>query len=87
MSRAGIIGGIFAVLVLGLLIYLSMGFNQYTCEVCIDFKGRSKCRTASGADRESAITAARDNACAYLVRSKTDGFLCNHTPSAKVTCQ
>jgi hypothetical protein len=87
MSRAGVIGGVFGVLIFGLLLYLSMGFSQHTCEVCIEFKGRTKCRTASGADRKTAITAARDNACAFLVNSKTDGFLCSQTPSAKETCQ
>jgi hypothetical protein len=86
MSRAGVIGVVFGVLILGLLFYLSMGFTQQTCEVCIEFKGRTKCRTASGADRKTAINAARDNACAFLVSSKTDGFLCAQTPSAKVTC-
>jgi hypothetical protein len=86
MSRAGIIGVVFGVLILGLLFYLSMGFTQHTCEVCIAFKGQTKCRTASGADRKTAISAARDNACAFLVSSKTDGFLCGQTPSAKVTC-
>ena len=86
MSRAAVIGGVFGVLILGLLLYLSMGFSQYTCEVCIEFKGRTKCRTASGADQKTAINAARDNACAFLVSSKTDGFLCGQTPSAKVTC-
>ena len=86
MSRAGVIGGVFGVLILGLLFYLSMGFSQHTCEVCIEFKGTTKCRTASGADRKTAVNAARDNACAFLVSSKTDGFLCAQTPSAKVAC-
>lgn len=86
MSRAGVIGGVFGVLILGLLFYLSMGFSQHTCEVCIEFKGRTKCRTASGLDRKTAMNAARDNACAFLVGSKTDGFLCSQTPAAKVTC-
>ncbi|PON16086.1 hypothetical protein C2W62_20390 [Candidatus Entotheonella serta] len=86
MSKAGIIGGMFGVLILGLLFYLSIGFSQQTCEVCIEFKGRTKCRTASGADRETAVNAARDNACAFLIGSKTDAFLCSQTPSAKVSC-
>lgn len=36
MSKAGIIGGIFGVVILGAILFLSMGFTQYTCEVCID---------------------------------------------------
>ncbi len=87
MSKAGIIGGIFGVVILGAILFLSMGFTQYTCEVCIDFKGRSQCRTAAGADQETAMNTARDNACAYLVASKTDGFLCGQTRPAKIDCK
>jgi hypothetical protein len=86
MSKAGVIGVVFGVAILGLLLYLSIGFSQYSCEVCIEFKGQTKCREAAGADRQTAISAARDNACAFLVNSKTDGFLCGQTTPAKVTC-
>lgn len=87
MSRAGIIGGIFGVLMLGVILFLSLGFNQYTCEVCIEFNGRTQCRKASGADKDTAISTAKDNACAFLVASKTDGFLCGQTQPAQVSCQ
>lgn len=86
MSKAAIIGTLFGVAILGAIIYLSMGFNTYTCEVCITFKGRSQCRSASGADRETAMQSAHDNACAFLVNSKTDGFLCGQTAPSKVVC-
>lgn len=87
MSKAGIISGIFGVVILGAVLFLSMGFTQYKCEVCVDFKGRSQCRTAAGADKETAMNMARDNACAFLVASKTDGFLCGQTPPSKVECK
>ena len=86
MSKAGVIGVVFGVAILGLLLYLSFGFSQYSCEVCIEFKGQTKCRTAAGADRQTAISTGRDNACAFLVNSKTDGFLCGQTTPAKITC-
>ena len=86
MSKAGVIGVVFGVAILGLLFYLSIGFSQYSCEVCIEFKGQTKCRTAAAVDRKTAINAARDNACAFLVNSKTDGFLCGQEQPAKVTC-
>lgn len=87
MSRAGIIGGLFGVIILGVILFLSLGFDQVTCEVCIEFKGRSQCRKASGADKEVAVQTAHDNACAYLVASKTDGFLCGQTPPTRLACQ
>lgn len=86
MSKAAIIGTLFGVAILGALIFLSMGFDAYTCEVCMTFKGRTQCRTASGADRQTATQSAHDNACAFLVNSKTDGFLCAQTPPSNVIC-
>lgn len=87
MSKAGVISGIFGVIIVGAILYLSMGLSQQTCEVCVEFNGRTQCRTASGADKKTAVITARDNACAFLVTSKTDGFLCAQTQPAKVTCQ
>ena len=87
MSKAALIGGIFGVIIVGAILFLSMGFSQHTCEVCVDFNGRIQCRTASGADEKTAVITARDNACAFLVASKTDGFLCGQTQPTKVTCE
>jgi hypothetical protein len=86
MPKAAVIGGLFGLVIIGFVLYLSMGLSQQTCEVCITFKGRTQCRAASGADKKTAIQTAHDNACAFLVASKTDGFLCSQTPPARVTC-
>jgi hypothetical protein len=87
MPKAGVVGGIFGVLLIGAIVYLSLGFDQLRCEVCMDFQGRTQCRTASGANEHTAVQTAKDNACAYLVHSKTEGFLCSQTTPARVTCQ
>jgi hypothetical protein len=87
MSKAAIVGGLFGIAMIGAIAYLSLGLNQYTCEVCVTFNERSQCRTAAGADKQTAIQTAHDNACAFLVASKTDGFLCHQTPPARVACQ
>jgi hypothetical protein len=87
MSKAAVLGGLFGIAMIAVIAYLSLGLNQYTCEVCVTFKDRSQCRTAAGADKQTAIRTAHDNACAFLVASKTDGFLCGQTPHARATCQ
>ncbi len=87
MPKAGVVGGIFGLLLVGAIVYFSLGFNQLTCEVCMDFQGRTQCRSASGVNEHTAVQTAKDNACAYLVQSKTEGFLCSQTPPARVTCQ
>jgi hypothetical protein len=87
ISKVVVIGSLFGIVMLGTIIYLSMGFDTYTCEVCVTFKGRTSCRTASGADEKSAMMAAHDNACAFLIGSKTDAFLCGQAPMMQMTCQ
>lgn len=87
MAKAGLIGLIFGVAMVGLVLYLSLGFDQVRCEVCVEYKGRTECRTAAGADTETASRTARDNACAFLISSKTDAFLCGQETPKSVSCQ
>jgi hypothetical protein len=87
MPKAAVIGGIFGLALLGIIVYFSMGLAQYTCEVCVTFNGRTQCRMASGTDQATATQTAHDNACAFLVASKTDGFLCSQAHPTQVKCQ
>ena len=86
MSKAAVIGSVFGIVMVGAVVYLSLEFDQYTCEVCVTFNARTQCRVASGADRTTAIRAAHDNACAFLVAGKTDVFLCSQTQPTRVVC-
>ena len=87
MPKAGVVGGIFGLLLVGTVVYFSLGFKQQTCEVCMNFQCLTQCRSASGAYEQTAVQTAKDNACAYIIFSKTEGFLCSQTPPARVTCQ
>lgn len=77
----------FVVAVLVLLLYSMLGVAGYSCEVCVDFHGQSKCRTAKGASREEARRAAIDNACAFLASGMTDSIACSHTPPTSERCR
>jgi len=59
---------------------------QVECEVCLDFEGRSACRTSMAADRESALRGAVSNACAVLSGGVTQGLACDRTPPRSVQC-
>ena len=86
MAKAGWVGVIFGAAIVGLVLYLSLGFDQVRCEVCVEYKGRTECRTAAGTDAENASRTARDNACAFLISSKTDAFLCGQGAPKSVSC-
>ena len=87
MPKAGMVGVIFGVLIVGMVLYLSLSFDEVRCDVCVEYKGRTECRTAGGADTETASRTARDNACAFLISSKTDAFLCGQGAPKSVRCQ
>ena len=87
MPKAGLVGVIFGAVIVGVVLFMSLSFDQVRCEVCIEYKGRTECRTAAGADTEVASRTARDNACAFLISSKTDAFLCGQGAPKSISCQ
>ena len=75
------------VVLLGIFAYLSISPNEVTCEVCVEFRGATECRTAAGKDRLEAETAAASTACGLISGGVTGGIACRNTPPKSVTCQ
>ena len=78
-----------ALAVLGFVAYIvlsSLSLRKVSCEVCVDFQGRSACRTANGPTREEAINTAHDNACATIAQGRTQSILCGGSQAASITC-
>ena len=73
-------------LLLGYIIYSSMTLAQVRCEVCIEFRGKRECRSASGANAEEAQRSATDLACVFLASGMTDSIACSNTRPASLTC-
>ena len=74
----------FAVAVLAVLIFTTMGTNKFRCEVCITFNGRTACRTAGASTEAQAVRAATENACAQIASGVTDSMACESTPPQSV---
>jgi hypothetical protein len=86
MNKTTLIAILFALLVLGVLIYSSLNLQQYSCEVCISYQGRNNCSTASGTSEEEATRTATDVACAPITSGMTESIQCSNTPPTKVNC-
>jgi hypothetical protein len=86
VSRTGLIGGVLLAATIVFIIVQSLLLEQVTCEVCIDYKGRSMCRTVGGASPEEARNAAITNACAYLASGVTDSMACAREVPASERC-
>jgi hypothetical protein len=67
----------FAVLVLIVIVYTTVGTNRYRCEVCVAFHSRTACRTAAASTQEQALRTATENACAEIASGVTDSMACD----------
>ena len=85
MKKPAVILGIaFAAAVLAVLIFTTIGTNQFRCEVCITFNDRKACRTAGASTEAQAVRTATENACAQIASGVTDSMACESTPPVSV---
>ena len=74
-------------LFLAFMIYSMIGVAQVSCEVCINFRGRTACSTARGANAEEAQHTATNVACTSLASGRTDSIACGNTPPLRLMCK
>lgn len=79
MSKPVIAGLGFVLAVVAVLIWSSLGLRGNRVEVCVTYEGRTVCRSASGASKESAQRQAQENACALLTSGVTGTITCGQT--------
>jgi hypothetical protein len=85
MSKTVAIGVVFVLGILAFLIYSSMHLAHYRVEVCVDYQGRTECRTASADTREHALRSAQSNACALVASGVTGTMQCESLQPSRVT--
>ena len=87
MKRKPVIAGaIFLAIFLIVLFYstVSLTRNRFRVEVCMEFRGQTNCRVASGATQESALRTAITNACALISGGVTDSQQCERSTPLSV---
>ena len=83
MKKPVVVGIVIFAALMGLIAYSTMNMAQHRVEVCIEFKGQSDCRIASGSTREFALRKAISNTCASMSSGVTEVLACEHTEPAK----
>jgi hypothetical protein len=68
------------------LLYSTLRTQQITCEVCVTFKGTSRCATASGPTREAAAETGQTAACGPLASGMDESIACGRIRPTRVTC-
>lgn len=85
MKKPVIIGIAFVVVVLAVILYSTMNLAAHRVEVCMQYRGLTNCRIASGSTREFALRSATTNACAGVASGVTDSIACEQSAPTKVT--
>jgi len=85
MRKPVLAGVIFVLLVLGVIIYSSFNLAKYRLEVCVNFNGKTNCKTASAVSEEFAQQTATANACGEIAFGVTETVACQHSVPAKIT--
>jgi hypothetical protein len=87
VSRAGIVGFLLLAAVIAFVLAQSMSLEAHVCEVCMQYRGGSQCRTVGGATEDEARQGAIVNACAFLSSGVTDSMACQRQPPLRVDCR
>ena len=85
--RSGWIAAAALLLFMAFVVYRSFHLGGVRCEVCITYRGLSQCRAVESENKEEALMAATQNACAYLASGVTDSIACTRTPPTRADCQ
>ena len=85
MRKPVLAGIIFVLIVLGVIVYSSFNLAKVRVEVCVNFNGKTNCKTASATTEEFAHQAAVTNACGEIAFGVTETVACEHSPPVKVT--
>ena len=72
--------GLFGIAFLIVMYTSTRNLSAHRVEVCMEFRGRQACRTASATTPELAKRTATDNACAFLASGMSDSIACTNTP-------
>ena len=77
--------GILIVAAIALLLVVSMrDVASNRVEVCMEWKGRTNCKTTRASSQQDAIRSATTNACAEMVSGVTDTMACERSEPASV---
>lgn len=67
-----------------LVVVSTLSLGEVKVEVCMEFKGRTQCRTAAAPTEQEAIRTATDNACGLITSGRDESIACSNTPPKAV---
>jgi hypothetical protein len=72
---------------LGYFLWTSLASQRYICEICVEYRGKRNCATASGLSEPAAARAAQATACGTLARGRIESMECARTAPLSKSCR
>ena len=69
------------------LAYSTLSAQKVTCNVCVEFNGRSNCAPASAKDEIEATRTAQNTACGPVTSGMNETIACGNKPPVSQTCR
>jgi hypothetical protein len=84
MKKSIIVTLIFAAIVLGAILFTTLGGSnsKYRVQICITFQGRTQCQTARASTHNEAVRTATDTACSLIASGQSEFERCRNTRPA-----
>ena len=73
-------------LFVGIVVYSTIQLKVVSCYVCVEYRGRTECASASGSTAEAAKDAAVTVACAQISSGVTESIACTNSPRVREEC-
>lgn len=67
-----------------LVAYTTLAGPRFRVEVCMEYQGRTACRTVSAKSEQAAVRSGAENACADIVSGVTDTMRCGSSEPKSV---
>lgn len=83
-KRVGVWIAVLVAVFVAAIVYSTLNLRRHRVEVCMEFQGRSACRTSAASTEEQAARTATENACALISSGMTDSIACGKTPPRSV---
>ena len=80
-----IVPGVFLLFV-GIVVYSTIQLRVVSCHVCVKYRQRTECASASGRTAEAAREAAVTVACAQVSSGVTESIACSNSPRVREEC-
>lgn len=86
-NKRALAGIILVLAFFGYLLWSTLASQRSECHICVAYKGRQNCATASAASKAEATRNAQTTACGILVSGMNDAIACGNSTPITAECK